>query len=121
MMMGCIEMDEQTKKMIDYYLPNPPDPDLGQNEFYYLQEGMKSRIIKVLALDILPVRDGVEYGLYTQKGSRLVKVDTGYGNPFKGSRMCDLYDNKTDCRNREHNTCDDWQRLRKIQKEEGLL
>ena len=114
-------IDERTQQMIDYYLPNPPDPDLEQNEFYYLQEGNKSRVIKVYALDILPVRHGTEYGLYTKKGGRLVKVDTGYGDPFKGARMCDLYDNKIDCRNHEHNTCDDWQRLRKIQREEGLI
>ena len=114
-------IDEQTQREIDYYLPNPPDPDLGQDEYYYLQEGMKSRVIKVYALDIWPVRDGTEYGLYTKKGGHLVKVDTGYGDPFKGARMCDLYDNKIDCRNHEHNTCDNWQRLRKIQREEGLI
>ena len=114
-------IDERTQQMIDYYLPNPPDPDLEQNEFYYLQEVNTSRVIKVYALDILPVRNGTEYGLYTKKGGRLVKVDTGYGDPFKGARMCDLYDNKIDCRNREHNTCDDWQRLREIQRKEGLI
>ena len=112
-------MDERTRQMIEYYLPNPPDPDLDMNEFYYLQEGMKSRVIKVYALDIWPKMDGNEYGLYTQRGGRLVKVDTGYGDPFKGARMCELYDNKIDCRNREHSTCDEWQQLRKIQMEGG--
>ena len=114
-------IDEQTQREIDYYLPNPPDPNLDQNEFYWLQEGMSSRVIKVYALDILPVRDGTEYGIYTKRGGRLVKVDAGYGDPFKGVRMCDLYDNKIDCRNHEHNTCDNWQRLREIQRKEGLI
>lgn len=115
-------IDERTRQMIEYYLPNPPDPDLQQGEYYWLQEGFgRPRVIKVYPLDIWPVKDGTEYGLYTKKGGRLVKVDAGYGDPFRGARKHDLYDNKIDCRNREHNMCDEWERLREIQKEEGLL
>ena len=114
-------IDERTRQMIEYYLPNPPDPELEDNEFYYLQEGMTSRVIRVFALDVLPVKDGTEYGLYTKKGGRLVRVDAGYGDPFRGARKHDLYDNKIDCRNHEHNTCEEWERLRQIQKEEGLI
>lgn len=114
-------IDERTKQMIDYYLPNPPDPDLGDNEYYWLQEGMSSRVIRVMALDIFPVRDGTEYGIYTKRGGRLVRLDAGYGDPFRGVRMHDLYDNKIDCRNREHSTCDEWEQLRKIQRENGLI
>ena len=114
-------IDERTQREIDYYLPNPPDPDLGENEFYWLQEGMTSRVIRVFALDIMPKRYGVEYGIYQKRGGRLVKLDTGYGDPFKGVPMCDLYDNKIDCKNHEHNTCDNWQHLREIQRKEGLI
>lgn len=115
-------IDERTRQMIEMYLPNPPDPDLEPGEYYWLQEGMNgSRVIKVYALDIFPMKDGTEYGLYTKRGGRLVRVDTGYGNPFRGARMHDLYDNKIDCRNYQHNTCDEWEHLREIQKKEGLL
>ena len=114
-------IDEQTQREIDYYLPNPPDPDLDDNEFYWLQEGMTSRVIRVYALDIMPKRHGVEYGIYQKRGGRLVKLDAGYGDPFKGVPMSELYDNKIDCRNHEHNTCDNWQRLREIQRKEGLI
>jgi len=114
-------IDERTRQMIEYYLPNPPDPDLGDNEYYWLQEGMGSRVIRVMPLDIFPVRDGTEYGIYTKRGGRLVRLDAGYGDPFRGVRMHDLYDNKIDCRNREHSTCDEWEQLRKIQRENGLI
>ena len=114
-------IDEHTRKMIEYYLPNPPDPDLGDNEYYWLQEGMSSRVIRVIALDIFPVRDGTEYGIYAKRGGRLVRLDAGYGDPFRGVRMHDLYDNKIDCRNREHSTCNEWEQLRKIQRENGLI
>ena len=82
---------------------------------------MTSRVIKVYPLDIFPVKDGTEYGIYTKRGGRLVRLDAGYGDPLKGVRMHDLYDNKQDCRDRAHNTCEEWQELREIQKKEGLL
>ena len=114
-------IDDRTRQMIEYYLPNPPDPDLEDGEYYWLQEGLTSRVIKVYPLDIFPVKDGTEYGIYTKRGGRLVRLDAGYGDPLKGVRMHDLYDNKQDCRDRAHNTCEEWQELREIQKKEGLL
>jgi len=118
-------IDERTKQMIEYYLPNPPDPDLPEGAYYWLQwtNGRTGapRVLTVYPMDIFPTKDGIEYGLYTKHGCHLVKVDTGYGDPFKGVRMCDLYDNKIDCRNSEHNMCNEWEQLRKKQKEEGLI
>lgn len=114
-------IDERTRKMIESYLPNPPDPSLGFGEYYYLQEGMASRVIKVYALDILPCRDGDEYGIYKKHGNNLVRVDAGYGDPLRGVRKSALYDNKEDCRNREHSMYDGWEYLREIQREEGLI
>ena len=115
-------IDDRTRQMIEYYLPNPPDPDLEDGEYYFLQEGFeRARVIKVYTLDILPVRDGTEYGIYTKHGGRLIRVDSGYGTPTRGVRMHDLYDNKQDCRDRAHNTCEEWEQLREIQKKEGLL
>ena len=114
-------LDERTRQMIEYYLPNPPDPDLEDGAYYWLQEGMTERILKVYPLDTWPMKDGTEYGLYTRRGGRLVKVDAGYGDPFRGARKCDLYDNRQDCKDHAHNTCEDWEQLREIQRKEGLL
>ena len=114
-------IDERTRKRIESYLPNPPDPNLEFGEYYYLQEGTTSRVIKVYALDILPHKDDVEYGIYQKHGNKLVRVDAGYGDPYRGVRMSNLYDNKEDCRNREHSMYDGWEHLREIQREEGLI
>ena len=57
-------IDERTRQMIEMYLPNPPDPELNDGEYYYLQSTMKGeQVIKVYPLDIFPVRDGTEYGI----------------------------------------------------------
>ena len=114
-------IDERTRKMIEAYLPNLPDPSLGFGEYYYLQEGMTSRVLKVHVLDILPVKDGTEYGIYQKRGNDLVRLDVGYGDQMRGVRKSALYDNKEDCRNREHSMYDGWEKLRKIQREEGLI
>ena len=116
-------IDERTQMMIDGYLPNPPDPELGFNEFYWLQYTMdgKSRVLKVQAMDVFPLKDGTEYGIYRLKGNHLVRIDAGYGDPYRGVRKHDLYDNKQDCRNQTHMCCDDWEHLREIQRKEGLL
>ena len=113
-------LDERTRKMIEYYLPNPPDPSLEDGEYYWLQEGMTARVLRVFALDIWPMKDGTEYGLYMRRGGRLVRVDAGYGDPFRGARKHDLYDNRQDCKDHTHNFCDEWEDLREIQKREGL-
>lgn len=114
-------IDERTRKMIEAYLPNPPDPSLEFGEYYYLQEGSASRVIRVYALDIMDYRDGTEYGIYKKHGNNLVRVDAGYGDLYRGVRKSALYDNKEDCRNREHSLYDGWEHLRKIQREEGLI
>ncbi len=115
-------IDERTRQMIETYLPNPPDPTLEDGEYYYLQSTMKGeQIIKVFPLDIFPVRDGTEYGIYQKRGGQLRWVDVGYGEHTRGCRMHDLYDNKQDCKDRTHYWDDNWEQLRKIQKKEGLL
>ena len=41
-------IDERTRQMIEMYLPNPPDPELNDGEYYYLQSTMKGeQVIKV--------------------------------------------------------------------------
>lgn len=111
-------IDERTQQMIEYYLPNPPDPELADDEYYYLQYTKSgSQAIRVFALDILPCKDGVEYGIYRKHGSQLQRIDTGYGDPNRGCRKHDLYDNRQDCIDQTHMMADDWEELRAIQKE----
>ena len=75
-------MDDRTRRMIEAYIPSPPDTTLEDGEYYYRQETAKGpRIIRVFPLDILPHHDGTEYGIYQRKGAQLVRVDTsGYGD-----------------------------------------
>lgn len=116
-------MTDRTRDQIAYYLPHDPDPTLEENEYYYLQytNGATGnpRVIRVYALDILPHKDGVEYGLYQMKGARLQRVDTGWGNPSRGAPMGDLYDNKQDCKDQTHGAVSWWQGLREEQKKEA--
>ena len=116
-------IDERTRKMIEKYLPNPPDPSLEPGSYYWLQymNNGKARVITVYPLDVLPAKNGTEYGIYQQKAGRLYRVDVSNQVFGYGVQMHDLYDNRQDCQDQTHMAYDDWERLRKIQKEEGLL
>lgn len=112
-------MTERERQMIAEYLPGEPDPKLRDGEYYYLQSTMGGeRVIKVFPLDILPYHDGTEYGIYQEKGNRMVWIDSGWGDPSRGVRFHDLYDNKEDCKNRTHYFMDEWEKLRELQQEE---
>lgn len=113
-------MDDRTRQMIEAYIPHPRDPSLEAGEFFFCQETMGGpRIIRVFALDILPYRDGTEYGIYQSRGTRLVRVDArGDGDPSRGVHMHELYDNKEDCRDRTHSCYDNWEWLREQQQKE---
>ena len=109
-------MTEREKQMIEAYIPSPPDPTLRDQEYYFKQNG---RVIRVFALDVLPLHDGTEYGLYQERGTGLRWVDGyGLGDRMRGARRHDLYDNKEDCRNDTHMVYDDWEYLREAQKRE---
>ena len=113
-------MDKKTRDLIADIIPGEPDPTLEPGEYYYLQETMGGpRVLRVFALEILPHRDGTEYGIYTRRGVQLVRVDSGWGDPSRGVHMHDLYDNKDDCRARTHYFYDEWERIREIQREEA--
>lgn len=114
-------MDDRTRRMIEAYIPHPRDPSLQEGEYFYCRETMGGpRIIRVFALDILPHKDGTEYGIYQSRGGRLMWVDTrGDGDPSRGVHMYELYDNKEDCRDRTHNVFDDWEWLREQQQKEA--
>lgn len=111
-------MDERTKQMIKIYIPNPRDETLGFNEYYYRQyTNAGDRVIKVVIQEILPHEDTMEYGIYQERGHRLVRIDNGWGSPFRGVTMGYLYDNKEDCRHGTHDVNDRWEALRKAQEE----
>ena len=109
-------MTDRERQMIAEYLPNPPDPSLDFEEFYFLQN---NRVIRVYALDCFCHEHDVCYGLYTKRGGRLVRVDEGWGDPFHGAYRHELYDNKEDCRNQTHSWFDRWEQLRELQKKEA--
>ena len=111
-------MTEREKQEIEYYLPGDPDESLEDGEYYYLQNKTGTeRVIRVFPLDVFPMKDGVQYGIYTRKGGRLCWVDTGWGDRIHGVCRGDLYDNKEDCKNQTHMGISWWESLRKIQRE----
>ena len=117
-------IDEQTKKMIDWYIPSPPDPDLDFMEYYYRQSTMKGeQVIKVRVTSIFQgeLNKPAEHEIYQIRSDGLRWVDVGWGSRFRGAYKSQLYDNKQDCRDQTHIWCEDWERLREIQKKEGLL
>ena len=117
-------IDERTRQMIEDQLPSPPDPDLGMEEFYYLQSTMKGeQVIKVQVRSVFPgsMHEEMEYGIFQVWGNGLRWVDVGWGDPNRGCHRSHLYDNREDCKNQTHYWNSRWEQLRKIQKEEGLL
>lgn len=115
-------IDQRTELMIEEYLPHPPDPDRPEDAYYYLQNTSAGpRVLTVYIRDIMSVRHGNEYGIYQIRGGRYVRIDAGYGDPLRGVRMHDLYDNRQDCRDQTHRFCDTWESLRRTQIREGLL
>lgn len=112
-------MDERTRRMIEAYLPHPRDPVLRRDEYYYQQETTAGpRVIRVFVLSILPQKDDIEFGVYQERGGRLVWIDSrGDGDHNRGVRLCELYDNKEDCRDRTHLGFDGWEDLRRLQED----
>jgi hypothetical protein len=112
-------MEERTALMIREYLPHDPDPSLEFGEYYYLQSTASGeRIIRVYALDILPHRDGTEYGIYQRRGCTMVRIDSGWNDPNRGVHKSQLYDNRTDCKDQTHSWVENWEDLRSIQRKE---
>lgn len=108
-------MTDRQRQMIDYYLPHARDPELEDGE-YYVRDGA-GRVRKVYVRDIWLHDESTEYGVYEVGTGR--RIDAGYGNPFRGFRMGEIYDNREDCRNHEHDMFDGWELLREIQSEEA--
>ena len=74
-------MTDRQRQLIDAYLPNPPDPTLGDEEFYVLDTA--DRVRRVQVREILPRGwEEVTYGVYeVSTGNR---IDAGWGNPWVG-------------------------------------
>lgn len=108
-------MDDRTRQMIEAYLPHPRDPSLEAGEYFFKRDTMRGpQIIRVFPLDIMPMRDGTEYGIYQSRGGRLVRIDgRGDGDPCRGVRMHELYDNRQDCLDGTHTCFDEWEDLRR--------
>ena len=105
-------LTEREKQLIAAYIPSPPDPELGFNEYYILDD--YDRVQKVYICDINPgpCNEGLVYGVrYSATGNRFG------GDDYGQTPMYRLYDNKTDCRNRTH-VIDYWEDLRRKQQEE---
>ena len=114
-------IDERTRQMIAAYIPNPRDPDLGPEEYYYRQSTARGeQVIKVRITNIFPGQPGqpMEYGISQIRSDGPRWVDVGWGSPFRGAYLSQLYDNKQDCRDQTHQWVEDWERLREIQAKE---
>ena len=114
-------MTDRERQMIAEYIPNPPDPTLGFEEFYYRQSTMKGdQVIKVQVRSIFPgeVHGEMEYEIYQVWGNGLRWVDVGWGDPNRGCFRHDLYDNKEDCKNQTHYWYNNWEYLRELQQKE---
>lgn len=113
-------MTDRERELCLFYIPGEPDGTLGAEEFYWLQPTLGGdRVIRVYALDVLPRHDGTEYGIYQKRSGDMVRIDAGYGDPFRGVPRSALYDNKADCKAQTHMLFDGWERLRQLQREEG--
>lgn len=106
-----MSMTERERRMIEGYLPSPPDESLGDFEYYVKSN---ERVYKVEIANIFPFDEATLYGVVTVNK----RVPVRGWRELGAFAMCDLYDNKEDCRNDTHPVYDNWEYLRKIQKEE---
>lgn len=106
--------DEQLRK-IRYYLPSPRDPELEEDEYYV--EDTAGRIRKVYITDIYPYKEETTYAVREVSTGR--RIDSGWGSEYVGFYKYQLYDNKPDCKNREHSIYNGWEELRRLQQREG--
>lgn len=115
-------MTDREKLQIEYYLPNPPDPELDLMEYFV--EDMRGRAVKVTFSNIG----------FDNQGEEILQCRDTSGHLVHGPYECEpglfgggwyhkgaLYDNKEDCKASSHIMCGYWEKLREIQKKEGLI
>lgn len=106
-------MTEHQRKMIAGYLPNPRDESLDAFEYYVLDTADRVQRVWVSDLAQLRERDVVKVRNNAGRVIRTAGSDEDGWTP-----LCHLYDNRIDCKNQEHFGYDNWEELRKLQKEE---
>ena len=110
-------MTDRQRRFIESYIPSPRDETLKDGEYYYMYDGSsRSYVRKVYIRGIFPNGDYTEYEILDARTHAV--VDLGYGDPFHGVRMAELYDNRQDCKDQTHFLYDGWEDLRRIQTEE---
>ncbi len=103
-------MTDRERLMVSVYIPSPRDPDLPDGEYYITDSN--ERIQRVYISDINPgkMNESTVYGVrYASSGKRYG------GDEYGNTHMWDLYDNKTDCRNRTHPCYDGWEYMRELE------
>lgn len=110
-------MTDRERELIGFYLPSPPDPELGSQEFYMLDSA--DRVIKVWFSSIGYSGEDGEIRLIRRVGSNSgVFNASGECGDFPGWYYpWALYDNKEDCRNHTHTLYNNWEHLRDLQEE----
>lgn len=110
-------MTDRERQLIEAYLPNPPDPELGFMDYYVRDTA--DRVRKVHVSDFFPHEETMEYDVYEISTGK--RIDSGWADRWRGFHRGQLYDNREDCRNHEHDWYDGWEELRRIQRKEGLI
>ena len=112
-------MTDRQRQMIEGYLPNLRDPDLGQFDYYV--EDARGRAVVVHIQNIAYDRyDNTIYQVRTDSG-RLVHGPFETSPDLMGGSwytMANLYDNKKDCIYSTHCMFSGWEELRKLQQKE---
>lgn len=115
-------MTDRERQMITGYLPSPPDPELDKGFEYYMLDSA-DRVIKVRVKSIADHDERGIYRVVRENGQGVYNATgmVGFGFYEGWYYKSALYDNKEDCRNQEHLMYDNWERLREIQRKEGMI
>ena len=97
--------------MVESYIPSPKDDTLGDFEYYVKKN---ENVYRVEIVGILPFDDETRYTVVTSSKRKPVRSWRKHGE----FSMCELYDNKQDCKWETHPAYNYWEKLRQIQEEE---
>lgn len=99
-------MTVRERKLRDMLIPHPPDPALGENEFYCMCGEVSTWLRKVTLVELLPITH-IRRAVITEHDGERHVVDFGK-----------LYDNATDCIMRTHDSWEGWQHFRELEEHE---
>lgn len=103
-------MTEKEKELIEYYIPNPRDESLEDDEYYVLTE---NETIRKGAVRELAINGNGEKTFRLWNGRGIVHCWARDNMGYVTKRH--MYDNKQDCKDQTHFSYDDWEDLREIQ------